>query len=364
MGGGPRASSQIMKFTHRPDIPAVILRALMDDTYSQSLREHMVSLPPNAKGCQSISVTTLPRSPRQRILTNRHSDKLEDINPLDGMWKMWGHSTHSVLERFKGPNDITEQRDGLVLTIKGKKYYLHGQADMLSPQQGGIWWLDDYKVTKDTALLYGTKSENVAQVNVLRYIFQRTRNKDGKPLKPMDQPMRISQLRNIYLLREWDYRLAESDKTGRYPKEPVVPALVEVWPDEVTEAYIKDHIEAHFNNDKKPDHELPLCTDEERWMSQPIYKIYKIEVKGENKGKPQKLAKFTASSQEAVDDWLADPVNDKDAGGTEIEYMVKTIPGKPNRCAWCDIHQFCGQYQAEVKQWAAQQQADAAAGAA
>ncbi len=325
-----------MKYIDRPEIPPALIGALTDDSYSESLSEHLGSLSGEAEGLHPISVTTLPRSPRQRILFNRHQHLVE-VDPIKMIWKLWGHVVHSILERFAPGGCLVEQRKGIIVG----DYYLHGQPDVVAQKPDGSWRIDDYKVCSDVSYMLGDKGDHHAQLNVLRLIFQNT------------MKINVSELRNIYILREWSKAQADGDKTGRYPKEPIIMANVEIWPNQVTMEYISRRITAHFTVEDHADDDLPHCTPQERWVGMPIFKAIKLDPKT---GQPQLRAKKSSNSMIEINDFLNDPENQQDAKGKEVNYVVTETPGKPVRCQYCEINQFCSQYRAEQAAWAAQQE--------
>lgn len=328
-----------MNYTDRPDVPKVILSALTDPTYSTDLNDHMQNLPPEVRSMRSLSVTTLPRSPRQRILEARHSGEVT-VDPVDdGFWKMFGHVIHSILEEHAEPGDLVEERKGI--TVNG--VYVHGQADIYSPP---IQRLDDYKITKAASMLYGDKSEHHYQLNVLALIWKL----NGFPVKS---------IRNVFLFRDFDPRQVKEGSL--YPKSHIEVHDVPLWDDKVTIQYIKDRVRLHLEPESLDDDQLPYCTNEERWMGLPEFKVYKMDLDKESGlFKPQSKAKIRSNSKLECQTFIDDPVNkhpklkvkgkntDELDTSKEIQFSMIEVPAKPTRCSFCNYFQWCNQRQIEV----------------
>lgn len=353
-----------MPYIERPEIPAPLLAALQSDKYEESLDSHFDGLPKDLKakfGHHTISVTTLARSPRQRILFNRHRKEIM-IDPLNRFWAIQGRVVHSILDQYRLPHQIVSDRCGIVLPVvlrqaapkAGKAgmsvdVYLHGEIDLYDPLEEGI---DDWKMAKAESMLYN-KEDHEAQLNVLAYIW----NKTGKKVK---------RLRNIYLFRNWEARFVKEGTS--YPKERIYVKEVDMWPEERTLDYITRRLRAHFINDGFDDDNLDLCTDSERWVSDPKYKVYKLdEKKGEDGAVelvPQKMAKLTADSRIEAEDKVEElkaeewrKVTEKnnalkkpkdEATLPKAQYMIKELKSRPVRCDFCEAFSHCNQRRDEL----------------
>lgn len=305
---------------------------------------------------KKISVTMLPRSPRQRILFARHGDSIT-IDPEEKFWSLLGRVIHSILEQNHEPDEVVEERLGFIyplvlrpaskkgkLTIPAERVdiYLHGAADVYSRKEER---LDDWKFTKAESMLYN-KEDHEAQLNVLGYIWR----KNGRP---------VTKLRNIYLFRNWE---ARNVKEGTlYPKGRIHVKEVQLWPDERVEEYLANRVRPHFTVEHLPDDDLPFCTDAERWQSDSTFKVYKVD---ESTGEPQKVAKYTAASKLEADDKTSELLDEEWAKAVEknnklakpkpeselkrSSFVTVERKGKPLRCSYCEVRFTCNQRQAEL----------------
>lgn len=339
-----------MKFKPRPDIPTPILKALMGDRYEQDLQEHMEDLPDGIKNrfSHTISVTTLARSARQRLLFIRHADDIE-IDPEDRAHALLGRVIHTILMENREPHQIAEERLGFVYPLKvtwpaPKGYpkrldvYVHGAADLYDPHTEEIW---DYKTPKTGSLMYD-KSDYVAQLNILAYIWRMRGRK-------------VTKLRNAYLLiKDYDKRMVKDDND--YPKTRFPSPEVPVWSDEDCQDYLLKRLTAHFSNEGKKDDEIDFCTDAERWQSPAQFPVYKVGA--------EKMAKHWASSKIEAEDKIAE-LEEEDwaklvAKNNELKkpkpedqlkrasFFFKEKPSAPRRCAHCESFAWCSQRRNEL----------------
>jgi len=355
-----------MPYLDRPDIPAPLLAALKSDSYEESLDSHFDNLPEETKKKfkYTISVTTLARSPRQRILFNRHRNEIM-IDPIDRFWAILGRTVHSILDDRKLPHQVIRDRTGVVIPVVLKKadpktgragmkvdVYLHGEIDLYDPIAESI---EDWKFTKAESMLYN-KEDHEAQLNVLAFIW----NKAGKKVKKIG---------NTYLFRNWEARFVKEGNA--YPKERIYVKDIPLWPEERTLEYITRRLHAHFINEGFDDDDIAHCTDAERWVRDPSYKVYKMDEVKVTESElekvillPQKMAKFTAESMIEAEDkieelkaeeWrkaleknnaLKKPKPEEDL--KKAEYMVKEIKAEPVRCSYCEVREICSQRRDEL----------------
>jgi hypothetical protein len=273
------------------------------------------------------------------VLRERHDHKIVRDPLKDGFWKMFGKVIHSILESHHRKGDMIEARLGII--IGGA--YVHGQADRYSPADGNV--LQDYKVTKASSMLFGDKEEHHAQLNVLRYIWEL----HGNP---------VSKLENIYIFRDWEARQVKEGSL--YPTEQVCTVNVPIWTNEKVKEYLLARVKAHSGASDLPDDDLPFCTDAERWMSLPEYKVYKFDTDKAGNVVRQTNAKYRSGSKLDCKTWMEDEQNafprikvkgknteDPDTS-KPFTLSLEEIKAKPTKCLFCDYRGVCNQRQAEL----------------
>lgn len=333
------------RYAERKDLPQSIIRALNDPYYNEEIAEHWQLLPADKQEqykLHNYSATTLPRSPRERILNARHGHKAV-LDPLSGFWKLFGHTIHEILRQFGDEGDMIEKRMGM--EIEG--VYIHGAVDVYKPP---LAKLEDYKITSAYTMRYPDRASYVAQQNTLAAIFR----ENGHP---------VEEISLIYLFRNHQPNMYQGED-GWYPKEPVLESPIEVWPHEQALQYIYDRMQLHNAANDQDDADLAHCTDEERWMSAPIYKIYKF---GDD-GKLMKRAAYSCASALEAEDMMPELVSkakisheEKDAkriaklknpnkatkkNFTPPKFEIKKIEAAPIKCSYCEISDWCSQNKA------------------
>lgn len=319
-----------VQYLPRADLPSPLLRALSSEEYQQGLDDHFASIPEDIRGqfTHSFSVTTLPRAPRQRVLFARHSHRVY-VDPLSDLPKMHGKVIHTILEKYADPGDIVETRLGTLVPIPGMgNVYVHGQGDRYVPSER---LLQDWKFTSVWSVIRGVSKGYEAQLNILRWLWSL---QGGDPIEKQE---------DVFIFKDW--RASDVDRIANYPKEPVMIVPAPMWSTEEIVQYVKDRVQLHVTADRTEDAQLPFCSDEERWMEKPVYKVFKIEPKT---GQIQKVTKHNSPTPEGAETWIAE--HPTDAKGNQIKYQIIEKKGQPKFCSYCDIRNFCSQRMAEVQE--------------
>lgn len=290
-----------MKITNKFNVPETLVALATRDYYS--------------KGKSDYSVTEIISPPRIQRLRRKHFEEIEqDVS--DMLWMLLGTALHVVAERSEVSGHTNEERlsagiDGIILS---------GAIDLQKDEADGIT-ITDYKFTSAWALM-NDKPEWEQQQNIYKYLVERVKKKPVKGLKI------------CALIRDWSRRDAQNKPD--YPQAPIQIVDIPMWTFDRTEAFIKERVELHRDSKVSADwgEELPLCTDEERWVRQTTYAVKKDG---------RKTAIRVFDTQDEADALLKE-MPEKDKGFIEIR------KGEAVRCTgnFCGVSQWCSQYQASL----------------
>jgi|TARA_R110000824_G_scaffold243468_5_gene432165 hypothetical protein len=248
------------------------------------------------KGEADFSVTGLLQPPQIVRLKAEHEDKLSS-DVRDRIWMLLGTSVHNTLEKYG--EGLVEQR--LFAECDGTT--ISGAIDL--DVDGDI---TDYKVTSVFTVQKALKPDWEAQLNMYAWLLEQN-GKDPKSLTI------------VAICRDW---MKSRAGKNNYPESMIVSIPVPLWPSERRDRFVRRRVEAHTAE------ATMLCTNEERW-ARGAYSV----VGG--KGRPKKfdtLAEATAF------------INAQKSGN----FSVVDGDARYIRCeSWCDVSEFCSQWQAEEK---------------
>jgi hypothetical protein len=285
-----------LRITNKFNLPEPVMKALTQDSYS--------------RGESDRSVTQLIDSPRKQILCRFHQDEIEE-DCTDRLWSVFGTAVHNIFEDYGDIEHIAEER--LFFDVDG--WRISGAIDL---QKGSH--IMDYKVTSVWSVIYD-KPEWHNQLNAYAWLVEHAK------------AVKINKLTIVAVLRDWKNREAET-RQGDYPESPIVLVDIPLWDKNIREQYMAERISLHQKAefDHLTGEELPLCTDQERWL-----KPKKFAVK-----KPKnKRADRVFDTQQEAEDYIANPLS---SSNLVIEERVS----EPIRCnKYCDASPWCTQQ----KEW-------------
>lgn len=262
-------------------------------------------------GESDFTVTELTGPPRIRALRREAARAGEKIvtDVSDAMHSVMGSAIHFILERWArtDPDYLTEAR----YYSKFLGYNIGGQLDLYHPISGRVW---DWKYTKSTTYRDGVKAEYVQQLNINAWLL---RKNGHQPKKLYSAP--------IYR----DFSKLTCDVKPPYVHSEEIE--VAMWPDDAVERLLDERIHLHLEAEKT----LPLCTDEDRWATRPVW-----ATQSKTSGRAIKHG-LCSTQEEAEQKRLAH----KKPSTLEVAHR----PGKSPRCAhYCPVANICSQWAQDV----------------
>lgn len=288
-----------------------------------------------------ISVTGLMKPTRQIVLAPRVPEMLKATpDVVDYIARALGHTIHDAVEKswVKGyatnlkklgyPQSAIdrvrinptkaellaamdpipvylEQRGFRKIVVDGVEYTIGGKFDLVAE---GI--LHDVKSTSAFGFMMGTRDdEYILQGSLYRWIHR--------------DIITEGFIRICFLFTDWQKFQAKTNP--KYPQQRVTHKEYKLWSLEETEQWIIKKIREIAKAHEAEDHEIPECTPDELWMSEPKYKYFANAAKTDGRS-----TKNFDDAGEAMSYWK------KDKGGAGV---VITTPGTPKRC-----EEYCGAF--------------------
>lgn len=284
----------------------------------------------------SFSATTLLRSTRQIVLTRREEANFVQTDLVSMTASRIGSAIHDGIERawtenYKqamlelgipqkmidkvriNPDPASVLADEFPIyleqryTKKVGKYTVNGKFDIVLNGR-----VEDFKTTSVFSAMSGNnEAKHAMQGSIYAWLA---------PDIIKDENMAIQ-----YMFTDWSSMRAKTEKD--YPKTRHMEKIIKLHPLGYTEAFVVGKLNEIEKYLEAPEPEIPFCTDEELWRSEPVFKYYK---------NPQKLTRSTrnfktkqeAHARMAEDNYV----------GTVIE-----VPGQAIACRYCAAFSLCSQ---------------------
>lgn len=131
-----------------------------------------------------------------------------------------------------------------------------------------------------------------------------------------------------FIFTDWQKFMSYNDPD--YPKDRIKEHVVKLLSLDQTEKFISDKLNQIVTYWNSPEEEIPECTDEDLWRSDPQYKYY---------SDPQKANDPKARSSKNFDN-----LNEANAHMAEKgKGIIKVVPGEVKACQYCPAYLVCKQ---------------------
>jgi hypothetical protein len=222
------------------------------------------------------------------------------INPTDDEASSWGGNS-SIIPIY------IEQR--LFREIDG--WTVGGKFDFITD---GI--IQDQKSTSAYSWLLGSRDNDYQlQMSLYRWLDA------GQPLRKITEDFgRIN-----FIFTDWQKMQAKSNPN--YPQKKVEFKEISLLSLDETEAWLRAKLSLIDKYKDTPEEKLPECSEEELWRSETIYKYY---------SDPTKTSGRSTKNFDDLTEAMA-------MQATKGKGIVKTVPGEPKRCGYCEAFTICSQ---------------------
>lgn len=321
-----------MAITNKSDISLALAVWLVDDDYDY------------VKGISKyISATTLMKPLKHIILPKRLPPGLVETDVEDFISRKLGSALHDSIENawtkryarnlslLGYPDSVIDRvlvnptheefiskNDAIAVYLEQRLYRefqgftIGGKFDLVTE---GI--IQDNKSTSAYSWVFGGKDDDYKlQMSLYRWLDA------AQPHRKITED--YGQINFIFT----DWQKVQAKSNPAYPQSRVEKKAIPLMSLKETEEWVLHKLNAIEKNQEADETQLPDCTADELWQSEPKYKYYADATKTDGKSSKN-----------------FDNANDARAfqaskGGKGI---VKTFPGSPKRCGYCEVFPICSQ---------------------
>ena len=290
----------------------------------------------------TISATTLLKPIRQIVLPSRIPPGESLVNLADMMNSRMGTAIHDGIEKAWMTNYREAMRAiGLPERVINKVVINPDQQTLeMNPDAIPIYLeqrlkrqLGKWTITGKFDFVGEGRVQDFKSTSTFTYMKQTGSDKypqQGSIYRWLDSKMIHQDQMDIhYIFTDWKAALSKTDPSyppRRFHKQSYdLMSLIE------TENFIRQKLALIENFFDAPEEEIPLCSDEDLWRSEPVFKYYKDPANANTPGK--RSTKNFDTRQEAV-------IFMSEKGGVGV---VKEVPGQVTACKYCPAFAACSQ---------------------
>lgn len=315
------------RYTNTTNVPLALAVFLATDYYDHDPDPYV------------ISATTLLKPVRQIVLAERLNQDEVFVDLADMMNNRLGTAIHQgiddawmqnyykamqamgiperVIQKMRlNPVDLDEDIIPIYLEQRVSKqlgkWTITGKFDFV-----GEGRVQDFKTTS----VWTYKN----QVNSTNYAMQGSIYRWLSPDKITEDWMDIH-----YIFMDWKAGMIQSDPN--YPKKRFHTQSFELNTLQATQNFIQDKLTQIEKYRDAPEEDIPWCSDEDLWRSEPVWKYYK---------NPDKTTRSTKNFDNYQDAMLR-YIEDGSVG------LVKEVPGQVKACKYCPAFSLCSQKDALI----------------
>lgn len=310
------------RYSNISEVPIALAVFLANDSYDHNDDPNTISATSLLKPLRQLILATrvppgeglvpLADMMKSRIGTAIH-DRIEQswIKDYQQAFKALGYPD-KVINRIR-INPTTTEEDTIPIYLEQRiqkkigKWTISGKFDFVS--EGKV---QDFKTTSTFTYLKQTNSEKYSQQgSIYRWL---------NPTIITEPVMEIH-----YIFTDWKSSQAKIDTA--YPQRQFLTQSFDLMTLRETEVFITRKLAAIEQYMEADEDQIPLCTDDELWRSEPVFKYYK---------NPTKLARSTKNFDNRQDAYLR-LAEDGNVG------LVKEVPGQVTACKYCPAFAACSQ---------------------
>lgn len=250
----------------------------------------------------TVSATTLKSGVREILLTKRHWEEMTD-DVSDRIWALFGTAVHALLEKESPDTFVEEKFDKQI-----SKYKVTGRLDCYDMKNKIIF---DYKTASTWKYKFNDYSDWKFQGLVYAWLLKQN-------------GLEVKECRFVMMFKDFSKTKAKTE--FGYPQKPVYVYQFFVTEKdlEMIQNKIIEKILLLEESEKLKDDELPLCSDEERWVKPSKFAVMK---------KGRKSAVKLCDDKETAEQYI-------EAVGDDL--YIEERKGSDGKCeGYCNCCEFC-----------------------
>lgn len=312
------------KYMNTTAVPLSLAVFLATDNYDHDNDPH------------TISATTLIKPLRQIILSARvpASEAVVELGQMmpsrmgtavhDGIERAWKGNYKNALKDLGYPQRVIDQIRINPEPADLKEGYIPVYLEQRLQRQLGKWTVtgkfdfigegrvEDFKTTSTYTAIHNT--------NDTKYVLQGSIYRWLDPNKITSNEMAIQ-----FIFTDWSKAKAVSDP--KYPQQRFQQRIFVLKSIGETEAFIRRKLQLIEQYWDAPENEIPECSDEDLWRSEPVWKYYK---------NPDKRSRSTKNFETKQDAYIR--LGEDGNVGVVVEH-----PGQVTACKYCAAFSACTQ---------------------
>lgn len=321
------------RYTNVSNLPLALAAFLASDSYDYDPT-------PNV-----ISATTLMKPLRQIILASRLPEDATPPDVMDRAANRMGASIHDSIERVwkddairKGalialglPANVVQR---IVVNPTDEFVLTNPQAIAVYMEQRLKRQVGKWTVTGKFDFVAEQQVQDFKTANVLSYKKQRNADKQimqGSLYRWLDEAQPLRKITKdtmviMHIFMDWMAAFAKADPDN-YPQHRMLKQELELKSEREVDTWVKNKLAMIDQYWDAPEAEIPECSYEDLWRSDPVFKYYKNGVAN------QKRATKNFDNRTDAYTFFAQ------AGGGEL----KEVPGLVKACHYCNSFDVCTQ---------------------
>lgn len=313
-----------MQYTNQLQIPLALAVFLATDDY-----DHETGV---------ISATSLLKPLRQLILPKRIDPKNINIDVSSLVSSRMGSAIHAAIEKaWTNPEKALKALgfpprvyDNIIINPTQEQLESNPKAIPVYMEQRAYKEIEGFRVSGKYDFVAEGKVQDFKSTSVYSYINQSNAEKyilQGSIYRWLNPDIITEDVMMIhYIFTDWSKASATQNKD--YPQNRVLTQKFKLLSIAETENFIKQKLQQIKRHNMSPENEIPVCTDEDLWRKETVWKYYKD---------PSKMSGRSTKNFGTRHDAYMRLAEDNNVG------IVVEVKGQVKACAYCPAFDICTQ---------------------